>query len=1102
MAISDLAFAIRNPAPECSFGNLSELTSAGVSCTYSNSEITMSNFNLVAAGVTVNIQLDGIINPPANVAATGDVTIRTRSASGNVIDQKTDITGFTFTTAFSPSTLSLASVTAYPTNQQELAEYEIRFLPLQHVPAGSKVTFTFPGEFGTLPLTANCRVTGGLTTFDTSTVSGLNVFFITDEEYTTGSGYIHFHVYNVHNFNAGSSTKFTGQIELDGTIIEKNDESVGGGVQTIATSAAAADITVTSLDFYPQNEGEKATYEFHFKPAADVASDYAFVVTFPAEFDVDLGSEDLYCTATGLTGSLTCTVNVREVTITGHGGYTQCQTCSISLYIYGALNPAYNSGTATGQFKIGASKDRHYSNYNDNAGTVTFKSAPGYNNVLETLTDSTSSRLETNMQFNITTQQTIPRSSNQGAVWVQYDKEFLLDASEIACRATENWDADPTCTQQYDTVKIVGPNTDFVGNMIIYLSNVQNPRSEITSKTTIVKTYDGLNKQIIDRSYANLNPNRFVYKYPGPLIGVNNDEVLQLNPGRMSDVLTIDFDYPCALNLTLVPSTDDMVFEPYNIETYVGMKSAEFQISVPSDSEIKEYVIDWEVLGDVVPSYYTDISKTEFTVVSGSKTKVRVATIDPISVGTTSPPIRVYVDNAPDQDLTVNIAPVAQTKTDTKMTLSASSLQFLRGQTEMFFTVHLASTIDTSELFNQQLLFSLTGTNSIEFEMNSDDSTFEINGLTPETPYVQSISATDITKTTATVQVTTNTESRIYWAVAPKGTTAPTFSEIQQLLAGEIDAGHFFMYGSAYTYTQSSLITEIAIKGIRADRSYTFYSWLQNNALAPSEQVSVYSFETDTNDLAASFTLSFNQEYVNDDDLNDIQAALQRVLSLPSWRLRTDSVNVSQLRRRRLASSDKSYITMTILGDPESDNYPAPTEIVNRINSQMSTLKTLLPNIDTDQTVQASIITKNECGYHRGNEPIVSEIAATSVTIVTVLNEDAWLYAVAVVTGEDTSEPNPEQIYLGLSSTNEKAVSGSANLVGGTNAELVISGLQPYEFYSIFVTCGNEYPQEPQLPDDDKTVSLPVVLTAKDERKPLDLDSAYFLVSVLLALII
>lgn len=170
----------------------------------------------------------------------------------------------------------------------------------------------------------------------------------------------------------------------------------------------------------------------------------------------------------------------------------------------------------------------------------------------------------------------IPRSSNEGAIWVVFDSEFLLDQSEISCRASDNWDASPDCSQLYDTVKIVGPNSDFVGNLMIYLSNVQNPRTEVTSKTIIVKTYDGINKQTVDRSYTNLNPNRIVYTYPGPLIGLDNDAVVELLDGRMSAPLTIDFEYPCALNLTLVPSAEGFVFEPYSIETVVGTKSVSF----------------------------------------------------------------------------------------------------------------------------------------------------------------------------------------------------------------------------------------------------------------------------------------------------------------------------------------------------------------------------------------------------------------------------------------------------------------------------------------------------------------------------------------------
>jgi len=74
--------------------------------------------------------------------------------------------------------------------------------------------------------------------------------------------------------------------------------------------------------------------------------------------------------------------------------------------------------------------------------------------------------------------------------------------------------------------------------------------------------------------------------------------------------------------------------------------------------------------------------------------------------------------------------------------------------------------------------------------------------------------------------------------------------------------------------------------------------------------------------------------------------------------------------------------------------------------------------------------------------------------------------------------------------------------VGKTINEVVITGMKPYEFYSIYVTCGNEYPQEHQLASDDYTVSLPITLTMQDIKKPLDLDSAYVLFSVLLALLI
>jgi len=81
MSINDLQLASRNPAPVCSSGNLQENTAAGVTCTYTNSVITLGNFTLVSAGTTVYVTMSGIINP-TNVAATGDFQVTTKSTTG------------------------------------------------------------------------------------------------------------------------------------------------------------------------------------------------------------------------------------------------------------------------------------------------------------------------------------------------------------------------------------------------------------------------------------------------------------------------------------------------------------------------------------------------------------------------------------------------------------------------------------------------------------------------------------------------------------------------------------------------------------------------------------------------------------------------------------------------------------------------------------------------------------------------------------------------------------------------------------------------------------------------------------------------------------
>jgi hypothetical protein len=62
---------------------------------------------------------------------------------------------------------------------------------------------------------------------------------------------------------------------------------------------------------------------------------------------------------------------------------------------------------------------------------------------------------------------------------------------------------------------------------------------------------------------------------------VNENKPITAMQGTMSTLVPIDFDFPCALNMTIVPESDGFTFDPYHIDVVVGDVKAEFRISVP-----------------------------------------------------------------------------------------------------------------------------------------------------------------------------------------------------------------------------------------------------------------------------------------------------------------------------------------------------------------------------------------------------------------------------------------------------------------------------------------------------------------------------------------
>lgn len=575
--------------------------------------------------------------------------------------------------------------------------YIIPFYVTASLPSGSQIEIRFPStNFGNAGFqSSTCVMAGAMRTMASCVMAGNAVYIVTDQDHSaTTTDRIDIYINKIQNPPVSVTEAFTIETTFDSIVVDLTDASAGGNSGYALLSSAPSTLTVNSIDFYPQNEGEKATYIFSFTPQQDVDQDTSFVINFPEQFDNALSNDTIDCWATNLDGVITCSVNHREVKLTGHYRYTACGAdCMITVYIFGVTNPLVQVPDLSDNFSIGTMTDvdSTYVEYNDEAGTVQIVQAPGLNNVIDVTLSNQNARDLALYNFNMTTQNTIPTEENEGAIWVQFSEDFNLastdiGSSEIDCQTSSFWaDGYPDCTQTQDLVKMTGSRADYVGNMNVGVNDVPNPKYEISSRSTIVKTYDGLNKKIIDSSYTNLSPNRFDFTYPGPLLTVNNDQDFSVERGTMSALLPIELTYPCALNMTLVPTSEGFTFEPYHIEFEQGQLSSSFRVSVPDTTLTADYFIEWSTLGELVPPYYTAVATTPFKVTKNGTEKIYIDTVPDMERGQTSLPIRVWVDSPPNQDITVTLSLPQADIND--IVLSTSILEFPTGTHEKFFTL-------------------------------------------------------------------------------------------------------------------------------------------------------------------------------------------------------------------------------------------------------------------------------------------------------------------------------------------------------------------------------------------------------------------------------
>lgn len=1071
-----------SPVPVCALSQFTPLSGVSVTCDLQGSSVTVSNFKTVPAGSTVNVVVTGVKHPSSG-ASTGLFSFTSYTSLNLVIDQNASVPGYSFTAAYVQGTIGIHSFACYPNNGKAIAEYAITFSVSNPIPAGGSVRLVFPiSNFGSLPNPPDCRINGAISYFQACTAAGSTVTVVLSTSLPSTA--VTISVFNVANFNQGTSSPFAISTMYDGLVLDVSS-NLSASSLTLTTSASAQPLQVNSITADPLNEGEMSTYTFSVTPVNNIATSQSFIVTFPSTYDRNIG-ENLVCWAVGWTGYLSCTVVAGwQLAFTSTESFTACKTCSISLLVYGVINPQRLAVGNSGQFKVGTYTAPSYNEYNEAAGVLTFVAAPSYNNLYSITVSNGNARDVNDWVLNMTMTQTVPQTNYKGAVWIQFPADYTLIAAETNCESSPFWAGGvPDCTVYHNRIQLNGQVTDFVGNLLIYLYNVPNPLTEMIASSITVKTYDGLNFKVLDSSYANTNPARVRYTFPGPLIVVNNDQMIYVERGTVSADIPVQLSYPAALNLTLVPQADDFTFMPYTLNINMGDLANSFRIAVHESVPATAYVMTWATQGDTIPAFYTPIQASVVMVTQKRNVLVGVSPVQDVPLGGRSLPTAITLQYAPDVDLTVSISVSGLEG----ISVSPSTLTFSAGIQSGTYVIY--TTPNVTLLGTGQVSYSVTGTNALSYQLPFSSQAFSVGPDDGKLPSITGATMEGLTRTRVTIRPQASKPGIIYYMCALYGTEQPDFSNVKAAGPSAYLTTKS-IYGNATV--DSSLNATITLTGLIAQTPYNVFIFMEDLLGKPNQGCFYYNFTTKNRDATAHTQLRFAQSYLDEMDVESIVESVGLILSLDKRRILTSA---TVTKARRTASVAKTaYLDLYIIDDPTSDNYPRPIDLLARLSSNTAKLKALLPTLDTTWNLPIEGFSTPPCSFQ--SIPSTSGYRSfNAISFVAALLRDGEIYAIAVNSSISTGVPSSQQISQFLDSENRPAMGVVRSVQGGQLTNSTILGLAPNTGYNLYVTCGNVDPGYPMLLREDEMVQLSVTTAQVPSRNSLNLDVGRWLAVV------
>lgn len=1042
-----------NPIPTCSAIGLKPLTISGISCIVDLFSVIISNFQDLETRTSVTIFINDLKNP--FISSSGDFKIETKSKDGFLIDIINPVSGLSFDDPAPQGNLRCYEISSHPSNQLLTADYKFSFKVASTIKKGGYINIGFPNAFTNLPVLPDCSLENGF--LDSCDVYGSSIRAKFSNQI---SGDFVFWIRSIKNPVKGLTENFNMFTEYDGVVLDvASKTNLPQNVLDAKITETAGSITVSNLVFYPRNEGQLSTYDISVYPSTSFDSDQNILIKFPVEYDLKLG-ENIECTGNV---DLSCeNIYEREIKVTLLNGYTYCISCSIDISIYGIKNPRH-TGVNTGYFELAVASTNNYLQHNFRSGFVFILESPGLMQLNSLRADNLLTRNSNSFNLNITMFHILPRGSLGGMIHVYFPDEYSLKYAEIECSTSGFWkNGYPSFSIYKNTIQIEGNDDQYYGDLEIIVGNVPNPLYANTYGSLIAYSYDSKNYNIIERTYSNVNYFDFTFEYPGPVIKINNDEVITVEAGSSSDQIYITLIYPSALNLVLTPTCESFMFTPNLIVLSLGQVKASFRVIIPELTLSKNYIIKWSMSGELAAPFYTPIFQSYLFVTNHNSVGAVIDNLVDIPILGTSFPLYFTLDAAPAEDLTISLE---VSYSDTGINVTPSFLYFTSESKSQIFYLSINKDVKIS-LTTPKLIVKLGGTNKAIYKSIPNEIEFKMtNSINAyKKPFVIDLAVSEVSKTSGQFTLKTNKECMAYYAISLYGTPVHSFLEIKNKKITSTSGQTRF--GELIVGENLKIIFEIS--ELKAETVYAIDVWLLDMLGTTSNDAFSYNFRTSSRHSVNKLDFNLNQTFATKSQISEVKSALRTIFSLPDSRL----IDISQSHSNY---SEKVTLSYYITDDLSNSYYPSPAAIATRLNNRA--YSKLVPFFDYPQVIQSQTFYAISCSFE--NDPIFYYTSSFSTIKLSIsLIQDGYIYAVAFPAYNNTSAIYPQQIVLGYDTQNNLMPSSWSDVEARIPKNLTLSNLIENTIYNIYVTCGNSYPGDPEISKGYK------FLEARTKKKP------------------